>query len=118
MDFSQQVNIDKAETHGVELTSQYEITPAWNIRAGYTWMETEVTRGANAGNYLVNNPKHSVNLSTSWRVTDRLNTWLAMEHKSSRDRFADIPDGGQDLAIRSEEHTSELQSRGHLVCRL
>src|SRR5690625_6930402 len=22
------------------------------------------------------------------------------------------------LAIRSEEHTSELQSRGHLVCRL
>src|SRR5690625_6485803 len=24
----------------------------------------------------------------------------------------------QPLAIRSEEHTSELQSRGHLVCRL
>src|SRR5437870_10993551 len=23
-----------------------------------------------------------------------------------------------DLALRSEEHTSELQSRGHLVCRL
>src|SRR5690625_6795936 len=26
--------------------------------------------------------------------------------------------GGEDLADRSEEHTSELQSRGHLVCRL
>src|SRR5690625_375658 len=25
---------------------------------------------------------------------------------------------GGDLSIRSEEHTSELQSRGHLVCRL
>src|SRR5690625_6979933 len=24
----------------------------------------------------------------------------------------------QDLTTRSEEHTSELQSRGHLVCRL
>src|SRR5439155_22823936 len=24
----------------------------------------------------------------------------------------------QDAAMRSEEHTSELQSRGHLVCRL
>src|SRR5690625_5865253 len=23
-----------------------------------------------------------------------------------------------DLSVRSEEHTSELQSRGHLVCRL
>src|SRR5439155_17918729 len=26
--------------------------------------------------------------------------------------------GGSDSTIRSEEHTSELQSRGHLVCRL
>src|SRR5439155_25387149 len=27
-------------------------------------------------------------------------------------------DAGPDHASRSEEHTSELQSRGHLVCRL
>src|SRR5437870_9039722 len=27
-------------------------------------------------------------------------------------------DLGQDVAVRSEEHTSELQSRGQLVCRL
>src|SRR5690625_7949793 len=26
--------------------------------------------------------------------------------------------GGADTTTRSEEHTSELQSRGHLVCRL
>src|SRR5207253_8941193 len=26
--------------------------------------------------------------------------------------------GAQKLSARSEEHTSELQSRGHLVCRL
>src|SRR5690625_6117552 len=25
---------------------------------------------------------------------------------------------GPDMVLRSEEHTSELQSRGHLVCRL
>src|SRR5439155_22404842 len=29
-----------------------------------------------------------------------------------------VPSSGPGLAIRSEEHTSELQSRGHLVCRL
>src|SRR5207253_10070568 len=29
-----------------------------------------------------------------------------------------LPVPGRDDAIRSEEHTSELQSRGHLVCRL
>src|SRR5690625_7813949 len=34
-----------------------------------------------------------------------LRRWLAQE-------------SGRGLARRSEEHTSELQSRGHLVCRL
>src|SRR5690625_7100136 len=28
------------------------------------------------------------------------------------------PEGDPDQRARSEEHTSELQSRGHLVCRL
>src|SRR5690625_5754453 len=31
---------------------------------------------------------------------------------------ADAAAGGADLPLRSEEHTSELQSRGQLVCRL
>src|SRR5690625_5576630 len=33
--------------------------------------------------------------------------------------FAELARGIEDIAtMRSEEHTSELQSRGHLVCRL
>src|SRR5690625_5711666 len=32
--------------------------------------------------------------------------------------FQQSVDGIESLNIRSEEHTSELQSRGHLVCRL
>src|SRR3712207_8463842 len=28
------------------------------------------------------------------------------------------PDGGRGIGLRSEEHTSELQSRQYLVCRL
>src|SRR5690625_5687661 len=38
--------------------------------------------------------------------------WLALAMTSALDNFQII------LQIRSEEHTSELQSRGHLVCRL
>src|SRR5690625_6450435 len=30
----------------------------------------------------------------------------------------DVDRGVTDTSLRSEEHTSELQSRGHLVCRL
>src|SRR5690625_4580578 len=33
-------------------------------------------------------------------------------------RFSRLPGQGANDVIRSEEHTSELQSRGHLVCRL
>src|SRR5690625_6325405 len=29
-----------------------------------------------------------------------------------------LVNGASGIAVRSEEHTSELQSRGHLVCRL
>src|SRR5690625_5953364 len=42
----------------------------------------------------------------------------------SAELFDPVDDGGHELLIvgepggRSEEHTSELQSRGHLVCRL
>src|SRR5437870_10682745 len=37
---------------------------------------------------------------------------------ASARRRAVLPDRAANPASRSEEHTSELQSRGHLVCRL
>src|SRR3712207_8861803 len=40
-------------------------------------------------------------------LSDRGEQWLVMEHVD-----------GRNLAQRSEEHTSELQSRQYLVCRL
>src|SRR2546422_6499680 len=43
-------------------------------------------------------------------------------HKLCRALIVDVPEGDQDRegagVERSEEHTSELQSRLHLVCRL
>src|SRR5690625_6657932 len=43
-------------------------------------------------------------------------------HRFASRLRAQDPDGGWSLTVigeeRSEEHTSELQSRGHLVCRL
>src|SRR5690625_6161688 len=40
------------------------------------------------------------------------------EHGQHELPAADLPGSGGALCLRSEEHTSELQSRGHLVCRL
>src|SRR2546422_2985485 len=36
----------------------------------------------------------------------------------SKARASGVLPGGEDVESRSEEHTSELQSRLHLVCRL
>src|SRR5207253_9644928 len=49
-----------------------------------------------------------------------LETLAAWAARSSDGSLADLPDepSGEVWDARSEEHTSELQSRGHLVCRL
>src|SRR5690554_477110 len=51
---------------------------------------------------------------------------MSISQKEMEKRFAftnlevykDLEKKGKSIAIRSEEHTSELQSRPHLVCRL
>src|SRR5439155_19771727 len=44
---------------------------------------------------------------------------FAREREQRIGEFANVFEGLHiDVRLRSEEHTSELQSRGHLVCRL
>src|SRR5690625_6609247 len=62
-------------------------------------------------------PAPSTVVSGIPRELDSLVTWAAARSVEQR------PAGALDLLravheLRSEEHTSELQSRGHLVCRL
>src|SRR5207253_7241148 len=61
----------------------------------------------------------AANLQHSPRDTHRGNNRAALWYKILR--FAAAPMGRAlnfSMLPRSEEHTSELQSRGHLVCRL
>src|SRR6201981_4272264 len=46
---------------------------------------------------------------------DALPIWLIREHRSHNSRYQQPVSRDRE---RSEEHTSELQSRPHLVCRL
>src|SRR5690625_6223824 len=63
------------------------------------------------------------------RMRTECNAEASMNHRTMEDRMSKAKPWGRRLrlwmclallqcSVRSEEHTSELQSRGHLVCRL
>src|SRR5690606_39324932 len=64
-------------------------------------------------------PRWRAGGSLEWRATDRLDVRLRHAFTDKRYDFAN-PTGlkALDPSHRSEEHTSELQSRENLVCRL
>src|SRR5437660_3173471 len=61
-------------------------------------------------------------VNTEIRDTDIAITWSIKPEQIRADRPRNgnvrIADLSVYLLVRSEEHTSELQSRGHIVCRL
>ena len=66
----------EAEVRGFELGVSGSITSAWTVFGGYTYMDSELVRGAfsnvNVGDPLANTPKHSASLFTTYRVLRRL----------------------------------------------
>lgn len=86
--YGQTVNIDEAETKGLEAAARYAFLEAWTVSGNYTYTESEQKSGAAAGQPLVNTPKHMFNAALRWRATDRLNAWLRTEVRSDRYRGA------------------------------
>src|SRR5690625_6952521 len=69
--------------------------------AGKTWSVCTARHHAPTSRGLLRIDAHTTRSSTPQSPTTTLRTWPASQR-----------------GTRSEEHTSELQSRGHLVCRL
>src|SRR5690625_686974 len=92
--------------HFVSAKSQSQIIFSW-LEANYLSEEEErvVYRGRNAksGSIPKNTSIQTYRYSTAFEALIGYHYLLGNEKR---------------LATRSEEHTSELQSRGHLVCRL
>lgn len=62
----------EAEVQGLELSVSGNITAAWQVFGGYSWMDSELTKGAydnaNVGDPLANTPEHSFSLFTTYRL--------------------------------------------------
>ncbi|MCR6662737.1 MAG: TonB-dependent receptor [Luteimonas sp.] len=88
--FTQSINIDEAETRGVEFAARWQFAPAWSIAGNYTYTDTEQKSGVDAGAPVTNQAKHVANASLNWSATDRLDVWLKGEYYGDRDRFTNL----------------------------
>ena len=87
--FSQTVNIDEAVTQGAEASFRWNLADAWSLTGNYTYTDTEIKSGDDAGLPLSDTPKHILNGALRWNATDRLNLWLRGEYRSDRYRSED-----------------------------
>ncbi|SET32767.1 outer membrane receptor for ferrienterochelin and colicins [Marinobacter segnicrescens] len=88
-DFTQQINIGKAETRGIELGSSWQFAPEWSVSGNYTFTDSEQKSGENKGAPLTNTPEHLVNAAINWQATPALDLWFKGEYRSKRERFTD-----------------------------
>jgi catecholate siderophore receptor len=99
----------KAEVRGLELGVSGNITPAWTVFGGYTYMDSELVRGAynnvNVGDPLANTPEHSVSLFSTYRVLLRLTLGGGVYYVSDRFGGNQGGAGGGTARVYAPEYT-------------
>ncbi|MCE8021892.1 TonB-dependent receptor [Halomonas sp. MCCC 1A11036] len=92
-EYGQNRNISRAETQGIELETRYRFAPNWELRAGYTYTDSEIKSEDGQGLVLTNAPEHKLSASLTWNINDRWSTTLEGEYYGTRERFpGGLPD--------------------------
>ncbi|PIC01968.1 TonB-dependent siderophore receptor [Caulobacter sp. X] len=72
IDANTYAQVGEVEVKGFELGFSGNVTPKWQVFGGYTYMDSELVRGAytsvNQGDPLANTPKHSFSTFTTYKV--------------------------------------------------
>lgn len=92
--YTKNFNADEAEIYGLETSLRYQIIPEWDVKAAYTFTESEITKGANKGYALESTAKHLFSLTSTWHINEALDIWLQHEYQSGRPRYLETPTGG------------------------
>lgn len=68
--------VGEAMVQGLEIGVTGRVTPKWMVFGGYTYMDSELVRGAfngvNEGEQLANTPEHSFSLFSTYNLTDAI----------------------------------------------
>ena len=80
-------NSGSNRVRGLELGVAGNVTDAWSVQGGLTWMESEVTKAANplnVGKTLSNFAKFQASFQTRYQLTEKFAIGGAIKHKSRR----------------------------------
>lgn len=86
--FGQSINVDEAETRGIESAARFVFTPNLTLGVNYTYTESEQKSGPEKGLPLVGTPKHMLNGNLRWRIDEVASVWARADIRSSRYRGA------------------------------
>jgi len=85
--FTQSVNIDTAETRGVEAAAHVDLRENLELRGNYTYTKSEQTSGSANGQPIAGNPaRHMANASLNWQISDAVSLSLIGEGRYDRYR--------------------------------
>ncbi|MBS7350345.1 MAG: TonB-dependent receptor [Comamonas sp.] len=95
------INVDEAKTWGLELSSRVQLTSQWGVKAGYTWMKSEVIEKGVKNGQLANTAKHMASLQVDWKPAQAWSLWMRGEYRGKSPRFTGEPSRltGNNLAI-------------------
>lgn len=82
----QKQNIGDATIQGIEIAGKYNITNDVALKANYTFTDS---KRDDTGNPLGSTAEHLYNVTVSWQVNPKLNTFIKMSGEKSRWREAD-----------------------------
>jgi len=82
--WTQNYNLDKAVTRGVEIAGRYYILKNLSVRASYTYTDSEQKGGAQDGRPLNQTAEHMYNATLDWGITEKWNTFLTLSGEKDR----------------------------------
>lgn len=92
--FNQDINVDRAQSRGIELAAAWELGRRWALQGNYTYTESENKTGASKGRPIAglvtsstSTPaRHMANASLAWKASDRISLSLTAEGRYHRYR--------------------------------
>lgn len=92
------VNVDEAETQGVEISASHNFSRAFKISGNYTYTDSEQKSGEYAGQPLNQLPKHLIQVSMDYRWSKRTGSWLRVHYRGEESQPVQGPSRGSLVA--------------------